>query len=175
MSSLSWSRQQSRRKPSKTRCDASQHVGYSLARLDAIAARYAQMRAYSDWRDSLRAQYADIFIRAVLALLMVAMLPGCSMSRRRDCLVQAVGFTDALKSQQSLQHRWARVLCIYWATRDIGHAVAVFDSEQRGIWARDAGKPSWLLTRDRSLRDYPRALAELYAPNTSVREAVFFE
>lgn len=102
------------------------------------------------------------------------LLLGCSNPSSKDCLVQSIGFSEAFRSSQLIHNRWDRVLIMYWDGVKVGHAIHVFDSE-RGIFAKDSRKPSFHLTRDRSLKDYPRALAELYAPNTSVREAYFFE
>lgn len=111
-----------------------------------------------------------------LALLVSFSLLGCAQPDRskKDCLVQAVGFVDAMRVHDTLKYRWRRVLVMYWEGVKVGHAVAVYDS-QRGIIAKDEEKGSWTLTMDRKLKDNPRVLAELYSPNTSVREAYFFE
>lgn len=104
------------------------------------------------------------------------LLLGCSgPNGSKDCLIQTVGFSDAMRSSHKLQHRWNRVLVMYWHGVRVGHAIVVFESPTRGLIASDNKKASWTLTMDRSLKDYPRILAELYAPGTDVREAYFFE
>lgn len=108
-------------------------------------------------------------------LILVLLLSGCATNpASKDCLVQAIGFSEAFRSSEVIKQRWDRVLIMYWDGKKAGHAVHVFDSE-RGIYAKDKNRSSVHLTRDRSLRFYPRALAELYAPNSYVREAYFFE
>lgn len=103
------------------------------------------------------------------------LLLGCSNPGSKDCLVKAVGFSDAYKAANSLQNRWARVLIVYWIGERTGHSVAIYEASH-GLMCYDSVKGSWLLTRDKSLKDNPVALAELWAPNTySIREAFWFE
>lgn len=108
-------------------------------------------------------------------LLLPLILLGCTNPASKDCLVKAVGFSDAHKAAQSLPARWSRVMIVYWEGERTGHAVAIYEASH-GLMCYDSAKGSWLLTKDKGLKDYPLALAELWAPHTySIRLAFWFE
>lgn len=120
----------------------------------------------------------------IITLLIIIALTGCasmqvnSLEGRRDCLIQAIGFQDAYKNDKRFDpYRWSRILGIFWDDdRRIGHAVHVYRFED-SIMVQGAGEKrgGWTLTKNLKLMDKPLELARLYAPNTAVREAYYFE
>jgi hypothetical protein len=99
-------------------------------------------------------------------------------SGKNDCLVQAIGFQDSYKWNKRFEpHRWTRILGIFWdKEKKLGHAVHVFEHSGK-IMVQGAGdkKMGWVMTRNLSLKDSPKTLANFYSPNTGIVNAYYYE
>jgi hypothetical protein len=118
-------------------------------------------------------QLARALCCCCFALLCALNQVGCA-STDKSCLVKAIGFNDAYRAEQGLSYRWSKIVIVYWNGKKTGHAFCCFEST-RGIMCYDSARGSWLLTKDKDVKWYSRTLAELWAPNSDIRTAVFFE
>lgn len=113
-------------------------------------------------------------------LLICLMLVGCgyrTASLPNGCLVNAIGKQDSINAQKRLEaYRWSRVIIVEWTVKgkSVAHAWTVFTYEGR-LMAYDPAKGSWTLTRDLTAKESAIRLAELWAPNTAIKQAFFLE